>query len=291
MGDVPPRPSPDHAPTLSLHAESPSELGIGAAPRTSRAGGAPRLRRRRRWLVGAVVAGVALLLGMNVAAALPSDGAAERGMASSLQGVLARLRGPVRVGLQVGHLDAAAQPDELASLRASTGAHAAGVDEVDVNRAVVDALARRLEAHGFAVDVLPASVPAGYRADLVLAIHADANADPAREGYKSAHFTPARNAREPLLKLDIDRAVLLESGLGDDDRNVSGNMLRYYAFNRPRFRHSVARRTPALLVEMGYLSNARDRRLLLQPERLAGILERGVVSYLRDVGRIPRGGG
>ncbi len=291
MGDVPARRSPDHARPLSLLGESPSELGIGAAPLTPRHGGEPWPRRRRRWLVAAVVAGFTLLLGLNVAAALPSGGRAERGLASSLQDALARLQGPVRVGLQVGHLEAVDQPDELAALRASTGAHAAGVDEVDVNRAVVDALASRLEARGFAVDVLPATVPAGYRADLVLAVHADANADPAREGYKSAHFTPARNPREPLLKLDIDRAVLLEGGLGDDDRNVSGNMLRYYAFNHRRFRHSVSRRTPALLVEMGYLSNARDRGLLLRPERLAGILERGVVSYLRDVGRIPRGGG
>ncbi len=197
-----------------------------------------------------------------------------------------RLAGPVRVGLQVGHLDAALQPDELAELRYSTGAHANGLDEVDVNLAVVEALAARLQRRGFEVDVLPATIPPGYSADLLLSVHADSSLDPERNGYKSAHFLPARNAREAILKVAVDRAVLSATGLRDDDRNVSGNMLHYYAFNARHYRHAVAPRTPALLVELGYLSNPADLRLLKQPDRLAAALEAGVVRYLSDIARL-----
>ncbi|MDE0227352.1 MAG: hypothetical protein OXJ62_00675, partial [Spirochaetaceae bacterium] len=48
---------------------------------------------------------------------------------------------PWRVGLQIGHLDSAQLPAELSRLRGSTGAYAAGVKEVDVNRAVAEAAA------------------------------------------------------------------------------------------------------------------------------------------------------
>lgn len=196
------------------------------------------------------------------------------------------IKGPVRVGVQVGHLAASEQPDELAALRYSTGANAHGVDEVEVNLAVATALTVRLAARGIEVDLLPATVPPAYRADLVLSIHADANEDLGRSGYKSAHFQPARNSREALLKVSVDRAMLLATGLRDDDRNVSGNMLHYYAFNQRHFRHAVARSTPALLVELGYLSNPNDLRVLQESDRLAAGLELGVLAYLSDIGRL-----
>lgn len=196
------------------------------------------------------------------------------------------LAGPVRVGVQVGHLEAGDQPRELASLRTSTGGHWDGVDEVDVNQEVAARLAALLERRGIVVDMLSATVPPGYQADLVLSLHVDANADEDRRGYKSAHFRPARNVLEPLLKLVVDRAMLA-TGLPDDDRNVSRNMLGYYAFNHRRYRHAVARSTPALIVELGYLSNPADQRLLDDSEALAVALGSGVVDYLRAVGRLP----
>jgi len=227
------------------------------------------------------------LLGLNWSAAVAGHGAPSDLLISNLKVAFDTLRGPPRIGLQVGHLDAADMPKELAKLRTSTGATADGLEEVNVNHAIVRALAARLRQDGFKVDVFDATVPVRYRADLVLAVHADASPDPSREGYKSAHFLPVRNGRDPLLKLDIDRAVLTETHLGDDDRNVSLDMLKYYAFNARRFRHALARGTPALIVEMGYLTNAHDRVFLEHPARAAQALADGVVSYLHDVGRIP----
>jgi hypothetical protein len=229
------------------------------------------------------------LVGLNWSVAVPRGTGTATPLVTSLRDAVNALRGPPRIGLQVGHLDAAAMPAELAKLRTSTGAEAGGLEEVQVNHAIVRALAARLRSDGFRVDVFGATVPVHYRADLFLAVHADASPDPGREGYKSAHFLPLRNPRDPLLKLDIDRAVLGESHLGDDDRNVSLDMLKYYAFNARRFRHALARGTPGLIVEMGYLTSARDRTYLEHPAVAAGELADGVLAYLHDVGRLPAG--
>lgn len=268
-----------------------------------------RRRRRRKALLLTLLTLLALLLGLNGALALRDaltvGGTVTRLRPSGSPGVLGlfsdevrvlrfsllrraanAIKGPVRIGLQVGHLGAADQPDELAALRASTGAHWDGVDEVTVNLAVVEALAERLTALGFEVDVLNATVPPGYRSDALISVHADANLDSARRGYKSAHTRPARNALEPLLKLSIDRSIFLATDLPDDDRNVSGNMLQYYAFNYRRFSHSAAARTPALLVELGYLSNEQDMELLGEPTLFAGAIARGIVTFLEEIGRL-----
>lgn len=296
------QPASAPAPTASApptRREEPGARVPGADPDAAR-----RRRRLLAWVLAVCFSLLLLLNSVGLAARWASPklalggGAAMDGLERLLTGGEARvfrpgparalanlLAGPVRVGVQVGHLDAFDQPDELADLRFNTGGHANGVDEVDLNLGVAQALAARLEAHGFEVDLLPATVPPGYSADLVLSVHADSSPDPSRSGYKSAHFWPARNPREAILKVAVDRAVLAATGMRDDDRNTSGNMLRYYAFNHRHFEHAVAGRTPALLVELGYLSNASDLRLLEQPDLLAAALERGVLRYLHDIGR------
>ena len=274
-------------------------------PRPESSGARPRRRRLLALTLAAATTFLVLLSTVGLAArwASPKLALGAGGVLSAIEGLVAgnevrilrpaplralanHLAGPVRVGLQVGHLDAGSQPEELADLRYSTGAHANGLDEVDVNLAVVEALANRLQRRGFEVDVLPATIPPGYSADLVLSVHADSSLDPDRNGYKSAHLLPARNPREAILKVAVDRAVMRATGMRDDDRNVSGNMLYYYAFNARHYRHAVAPRTPALLVELGYLSNPADLRLLRQPDRLAAALEAGVLRYLRDIARL-----
>lgn len=197
-------------------------------------------------------------------------------------------RGPVRVGLQVGHLKSLEHPEELAKLRYNTGAHAGGLNEVDVNANVARHLSDSLSLEGIEVDILPATLPPNYKADLLLALHADASPDPRRRGYKSSHAREPRNAREPELKRYIDEAYFYFSGLPDDDANVSGSMLEYYAFNYRKYRHSAAPSTPALLVEMGYLSHPDDRAFLVNPVNPAYALKQGIIRYLAAQNRVPK---
>ncbi|MEX2534209.1 MAG: N-acetylmuramoyl-L-alanine amidase [Trueperaceae bacterium] len=247
----------------------------------------PRPAARRLLLVIMLLTAGAVFLALNLpahAAALTES--ARQAKTSLYHGLRNRVLGPPLVGLQVGHLEAASHPQELAALRVSTGGFGGGRFEVEVNQAVAVSLAERLGSHGIAVDLLPATVPPRYRADLVVSIHADSSPDTHRRGYKSAVFRPRRNPNDARLKAELDRAYLAGSGLPDDDDNVTGNMLEYYAFNR-HYRHSLARRTPAAIVELGYLTHPKDSQLLATPDRVAALLETGIVSYLESTGRLP----
>lgn len=195
--------------------------------------------------------------------------------------------GEPRVAIQIGHELVERHPEELARLRVNTGGLWQGRRELDVNRAVALALAERLERHGVQVELLPATVPPDYRADLLLSLHADASPQPWRQGYKSAHFSPPRNPLEPELKRLVDDAYLRASGLPDDTANVTSGMFRYYAFNHRRYEHAVSPHTPAVIVEMGYISHPRDLAWLSTPDRPAAALEEAVLAFLEARGRLP----
>lgn len=243
---------------------------------------------RRVVLLAAVVVAVTALVAPSALPGFPALGGTEEpdGDAPGFASLAwMRLRGPPTVGLQVGHLDAAHHPEELASLRVSTGASAFGTDEVDLNLAVADALATRLRAAGVRVERLPATLPPHYRADALVSLHADASEDPLRRGYKSAHARRPRNALEPRLQRALDEAYLAAAPLPSDAANVSGAMLDYYAFAWGRYRHVAHRATPAVLVEMGYLTHPEDLRWLRSVDGPADALAQGVLRYLASVGR------
>lgn len=206
---------------------------------------------------------------------------------SSWRGVLTLALGPPRVGVQIGHEGVESHPGELGHLRGNTGGYADGLSELSVNRAVARALKTRLEAQGVTVDLLRATPPAGYYADMMLSVHADSVSDPERQGYKSAHFEPPRSPLEPTLKGIIDRSYLSATGKPDDTPNITEAMREYYAFNFRSYEHTVHPATPALIVELGYLSNSADAALLRQPERVADALADGVVDFLQTRNRIP----
>ena len=242
--------------------------------------------------VGFQLAVALLFIALVLAGNLLSDraDAADRtreAFRSSWRGVLTLALGPPRVGVQIGHDGAELHPDELGHLRGNTGGYAAGLSELSVNRAVARALQTRLEAHGVTVELLRATPPAGYYADAMLSVHADSVGDPERQGYKSAHFEPPRSSLEPTLKRTIDRSYLNATGVADDTPNTTEAMREYYAFNFRAYEHTVHPATPALIVELGYLSNPTDVALLRQPERVADALAEGVVAFLQTRNRIP----
>lgn len=249
-----------------------------------------RVRLRRRLLL-AFTLGMASLSLLGLTFNRPTQ-STEVGLVQSIENVthrqinnvLNRIRGPVRVGIQIGHLDAQDHSEELANLRYSTGGHSKGINEVDINKAVALALKEELELLNIIVDIIPATVPPKYRADLVVSLHADSSPDSERRGYKSSAFRQTRNDYDAMLKSHLDNAYFEASGLPDDDSNVSGSMLEYYAFNR-RFKHSVNRKTPAVIVELGYISNESDL-VFLQSDQPAQALKEGILTYLEARDRL-----
>lgn len=194
---------------------------------------------------------------------------------------------PWRVGVQAGHLRADELPQELAHLREDVGAAAAGYREADVNLGIANAVAEDLRAAGVTVDVLPATVPPGYRADAFIAIHADGAASPLQRGWKAA--TPwASSQASRLLESTIASVYGGQTGLPEDTYGVSYFMRGYYAFNWRRYRHAIAPTTPAVIIETGFLTSPSDRTVIVgDPRRVAQAVSTGVLSFLAASAALP----
>jgi N-acetylmuramoyl-L-alanine amidase len=186
-----------------------------------------------------------------------------------------------RIGLQVGHWKSNELPDELSRLRTSTGAFAAGVREADLNLAIAQRTAELLRGIGVDVDLLPATVPPQYEADAFIAIHADGVTRPGPRGYKLA--TPWRTSRDSQLLAD---SLLEEYGIATGlprSTSITVNMKGYYAFMYRLYSHTIAKTTPAVILELGYLTSPEDRQLLLgDQERVAVGVANGIVRYLNS---------
>ena len=67
------------------------------------------------------------------------------------------------------------------------------------------------------------------------------------------------------------------------DNAITFNMRGYYAFSWRRNAHSVAKTTPAVILEMGYLTNATDRAILTtRQDTLATGIANGIIRYLNE---------
>ena len=188
-----------------------------------------------------------------------------------------RWRGPVRIGLQVGHWRANEAPRELSRLRGN-GGNWNGTAEWEVNLEIARRTGAMLEELGYAVDILPAVVPPGYRAHLFLAIHADASNDRSARGYRVAATSRDATGRAAgfvdLLRRTYGEATGLRR-LPDTTRR----MRNYYAFNFRRYEHALHPMTIAAIIETGFLTNAADRELIIgQPDRVA----RGIVDAITE---------
>ncbi len=190
-------------------------------------------------------------------------------------------RPALRVGLQAGHWQIGDLPEDQARLRDQTGG--GGYREVDINLAVGQASARLLAAQGVAVDLLPAAVPPGYRADAFVAIHCDASTDGGAHGYKLARYRESLiGERDDLLIAKLSDVYGPTLGLPLDD-GITRAMTGYYAYNRRRYRSTIDPRTPAAIFELGFLTNASDRAILVgQQARIAAALATGVLRFLES---------
>src|SRR5436309_6579952 len=193
--------------------------------------------------------------------------------------------GPRRVGVQVGHWKTDDVPSELRRLEGQTGANWDGLSEIDVNLEVAQRIAVILNSQGIAVDVLPTTVPAGYLADAFISLHADSDGVGEVSGFKMAHGA-RRGPYEETLLADVREAYADATGLEWDTQHITRSMTGYFAFNWSRFQHAVAAHTPAIILEMGYVSNDGDRALMLdKPDMLATAIADGVMVFLSDTPR------
>ncbi len=192
--------------------------------------------------------------------------------------------GPRRIGLQAGHWKTDEVPDELGKrITTQTGTSSAGTKEVDVNLDIAQRVRAQLIARGFVVDIIPTTVPAGYLADVFIALHADGDGTGENSGFKLAHGSRRGPYEDKLIAL-LREEYAKATNMSEDSTHVGRNMQAYYAFNWGRYQHAAAAHTPAAILEMGYLSNDDDRATLTdKADRVATGIMSGIVRFLAEV--------
>ena len=193
--------------------------------------------------------------------------------------------GPRRVAIQAGHWKSDEAPDELRRLIPQTGAAWEGVTEVEINLDIAQRVSVILNSKGVAVDVLPVTIPVGYVADAFVALHADSDGVGENSGFKMAHGA-RRGPYEDALLNDIKDSYGAATGLDYDPIHITNSMKGYFAFNWSRFQHAVAAHTPAVILEMGYVSSDDDRALMTdRADVVATSIADGIVKFLNDTPR------
>ncbi len=161
------------------------------------------------------------------------------------------------------------------------GTQAEGLDEKDLNLAVTQMVAALLEQQGITVvctrteDVYVtladrAALANAVEADIFVSIHTNASStSTAFHGIETYHLPDAQAARQ--LASAVHASVL--EATGANDHNV--RTANYYVLRETDM--------PAILVEMGYVTNAAELAQLLQPEyraQLAQGIAAGILAYL-----------
>ncbi|HEX2988761.1 MAG TPA: N-acetylmuramoyl-L-alanine amidase [Chloroflexota bacterium] len=212
-----------------------------------------------------------------VSAAAPASSPAASQAASPLPTAAGK-----HVGIQAGHWQTANLPSELAALRTSTGAAGSGWKEVDVNLDIAQRVTALLTNAGVQVDLLPSTIPVGYKADAFVALHNDGNANTGLTGYKVARSAwSVITTKDDVLVKDLATDYEAGTGFTPNPQTITVNMTHYYAFNNRTYQHSVAPSTPAAILEMSFLTNAKDRNEMVNdPNRVATAIARGILDFL-----------
>jgi len=188
-----------------------------------------------------------------------------------------------KVGIQIGHYLANELPEEQAHLRTGPYATDGSYNEIDINQSVYRALSSQLKQQGVEVDMLPATVPSGYSADVLIALHSDVKSKLDTRGFKLARsrYSTIPSIDDKLLGF-LYQNYQQVTGL-PRDLNITSNMTGYYIFNQVKYQHSISPSTPSAIIEMGFMSNITDRNFLIsQPEVIAKGIANGILEFLKD---------
>src|SRR5205085_10577709 len=117
------------------------------------------------------------------------------------------------------------------------------------------------------------------------ALHADSDGVGENSGFKMAHGA-RRGPYEDALLNDIKDSYGAATALDYDATHITSAMRGYYPFSWSRFQHAVAAHTPAVILEMGYVSNDDDRALMLDhADTLANAIAGGIMKFLDETPR------
>jgi hypothetical protein len=194
-----------------------------------------------------------------------------------------RPNGPIKIALQIGHFDNDSLPDELEKLRDNDGTQAVGITEVELNQKITEETAKLLKNKGYFVEILPATVPKRYFADVFVAIHADGNPSRKVNGFKATGPWFDYTGKSRRLSDSITQEYLSLTNMYNDTENISPNMGEYYAFSWNRFEHAIHPMTPAAIVETGYLTSPQDRKIIVQNYKLSAKgIALGIERFLKQ---------
>jgi hypothetical protein len=204
------------------------------------------------------------------------DVTAQRDITSEL------LRVHKHVGVQAGYWKNSELPAELEALRSKTGMSAGGYSEEEINLTLARDVVLILRNAGVVTDLLPATIPSGYTADAFVASYTDGNTNTTMRGYKVAASKWGESTKAQLLADQISKEYGLQSSYGVDTANLPDDaMHEYYAFNYGTYTASINPKTPAAIVEAGYISNKDDRFFLTKlNDTAAHGLANGILKYL-----------
>ena len=150
-----------------------------------------------------------------------------------------------------------------------------GLREVDINLDIARRVVAGLREKGFRAEVLPeySRKLDGYQAAAVVSLHADSCVKDA-SGFKvAAREGRAAEAEDKRLVDCLYEEYAKATGLPRHDRSITEDMTQYHAFR------IIAPRTPAAIIEMGFMGG--DRELLTQQQDLVaeGIVK-GILLFL-----------
>ncbi len=193
---------------------------------------------------------------------------------------------PAKVAIQAGHYMNDELPSELERLRDNDGSAGGGKHEWEVNLAISEEIKSILNENGIEAEILPATIPPRYWADVFIAIHADGSENTSKRGFKIAKPWRDFSGKADRLISFLRDEYQEETGFSWDD-NITQNMRGYYAFSWWKFEHAIHPMTTAVIFETGFLTNYYDRQIIVnQPDIAAQAIAKGVMRYLESEGLV-----
>lgn len=154
--------------------------------------------------------------------------------------------------------------------------------EVEINLEIAQRVVFELRQDGYQVDLLQEwdERLTGYRADVLLSVHADACLYPEATGFKVTHVADSYVPEiEDRLVACLVQHYGARTGLPFHEGSITYDMMRYHTF------YEIDPQTPGAIIEVGFM--LADRRLLTQrPDLVAqGIID-GLLCFLAGEGII-----